>query len=291
MTTPVARAVPLGLGTVHCLVWDADAPTLVFAHATGMCAAVYTELLAPLAGSFRIVAPDARGHGRTTLPADPVDIPVDWRTYREDLAALVATLGVGPVFLAGHSFGATMAFEAAVDHPGLARAVLLLDPAFVPFANARAFRAQRASGALRLNAMAEQARRRRPRFASRAEARAALVGRGVFAGWPEAAFDAYLAGGLLPDGNGVRLACTPAWEAASFTGVSTTLADSLARARLPFLLAAAETGSTVSADDEAHIRALHPHARVERLAGTGHFFPVTHPGRARPFLESLRRLG
>jgi pimeloyl-ACP methyl ester carboxylesterase len=268
---------------MFCLVWEADAPTLVFCHATGMCGAVYRELLGPRAGRFRIVAPDARGHGRSTLPADPAHVPVDWRVCQSDLVALVGALVGGPVVLAGHSFGATVAFEAAVRHPGLATSVLLLDPAFVPFANAEAFAAAREGGATNMNPMAEQARRRRPRFGSRELARAAFHNRGVFAGWPEDALEAYLDGGLLRDPDGVHLACRPAWEAASFMGVSTTLEASFRAASLPFVLVAGDEGSTVTPEDEATIRALHPGARIERLPGTGHFFPVTHPEETRAY--------
>lgn len=278
-------------GSIHVEEWAADAPTLVFAHATGMCAAVYRDLLAPLAGKFRIVAFDARGHGRTRLLADPGDVPTDWRLYEADLVALVRQLAEGPVFLAGHSFGATTAFQAAAATPGLASAVLLLDPAFVPFATAGAYRAARAAGGQPPNPMAEQAGRRRPSFESREAARAGWRGRGVFQGWPDAALDGYLDGGLLDEGEGVRLACAPMWEATSFRGVSTRLEEAFrAPGAPPFILVSGDVGSTVAREDEATIRALHPEAPVARLEGVGHFFPVTHPALVRPWFEALLRL-
>jgi pimeloyl-ACP methyl ester carboxylesterase len=283
--SPASVFVDLPEGRMHTLQWG-QGPTLVFLHATGMCAAVYTELLAPLADRFRLVAIDARGHGKTTLPADPRHIPTDWKPYRADLEALVAALGGGPVRLAGHSFGATVAFETAAARPGLASSVVLIDPPFVPFAHAGRYRHVRDADGLPPNPMADQAARRRGHFDSREAARAAYRGRGVFSGWPDRALDDYLSGGLLPDGDGVRLACTPAWEASSFRGVSTSFEASLAAIDIPFTLVAATEGSTVPPEEEALIR-RHPRARVTRIAGTGHFLPVTHPEAVRPFLADL----
>ncbi len=271
-------------GRMFTLQWG-EGPLLLFTHATGMCARVYTRLLAPLAGRFRIVAPDARGHGRTELDAVPGRIPSDWQPYRQDLVSLVEALGGGPVLLAGHSFGATVSLEAAVDTPGLASAVCLIDPPFIPTDHVAAYRVARDAGSPP-NPMADQAERRRARFESRAAARASYHGRGVFRGWPDDALDDYLDGGLLPDCAGVRLACTPGWEATSFRGVSTSFLGSLARADFPFTLLAAGEGSTVPESAEAQIRA-NPNATLRRFPGTGHFLPVTHPELVRPYLELL----
>jgi pimeloyl-ACP methyl ester carboxylesterase len=274
-------------GRMFTLQWG-KGPLLVFAHATGMCARTYLQLLEPLGEQYRIVAFDARGHGRTTLPADPAIPPVDWKPYRQDIRALVAALGGGPVRLAGHSFGATSAFEAAVETPGLASSVLLLDPPFIPFDQVRAYRENPGAP----NPMAEQAARRRAHFASRDAMFKAYHNRGVFTGWPDRALDDYIEGGTLPDphpGNvhGIRLACAPAWEAASFRCVSTTMRESLEACRIPFILVAADIGSTVSPAAEAEIRGLHPQAIVKRFPGTGHFLPVTHPDLVRPCLARL----
>ena len=281
---PIEQFVPVPGGRIFTLQWG-EGPLLVFTHATGMCARVYSQLLGPLADRFRIVALDARGHGRTELEAIAGHIPADWRLYRRDLVALVESLGGGPVFLAGHSFGATVSFEAAVETPGLARAVCLIDPPFIPSEHVAGYRAARDAGRPP-NHMADQAERRRAQFESRAAARNSYQGRGVFRDWPDGALEDYLEGGLLSDGESVRLACRPEWEATSFRGVSTTFAENLARADFPFTLLAAGEGSTVPASAEPAIRA-NPHASFRRFPGTGHFLPVTHPDLVRPYLAAL----
>ncbi len=282
---PESLHIAISDGSIHALAWGKpDAPLLVFAHATGMCAALYAPLLAPLATHHRVIAFDARGHGQTRLPADPAEIPHEWQLYRNDLKALVAALGGGPALLAGHSFGATVAFQAAIETPGLATAVLLIEPAFIPFRHAAA---ARASGAPIPNPMADQAARRRASYPSLAAMRQAYAGRGVFADWSDAALDAYLAGGTRVTDTAATLACDPAWESSSFRGVSTSLEASMRACRLPFALLHATEGSTVSPEDAATIAALHPDMPVQAFPGTGHFLPVTHPAGVRPFLERL----
>jgi pimeloyl-ACP methyl ester carboxylesterase len=287
--SPAEIFVPVPGGRIFTLQWG-EGPLLVFTHATGMCARVYRDLLGPLGDRFRIVAVDARGHGRTELPARPGDIPVDWKPYRADLVALVQALGGGPILLAGHSFGATVSFEAAVETPGLASAVCLIDPPFIPFKHAGSYLSVRNADGLPDNPMAYQAERRRGHFASVEAARLAYHGRGVFGGWPDSALDAYLEGGLLPDGDGVRLACSPGWEATSFRGVSTTFEASLRACRFPFTVVAAAERSTVPPEEEDFIRNQHPDATVVRIPGTGHFLPVTHPDAVRPYLAALSAL-
>ena len=284
--------VPVPGGALHALAWgDAAAPLLVFCHATGMCAELYGSLLAPLGARFRVVAYDARGHGLTDLPTDAAAILDDWLGYRDDLRALLRVLGHGPVLLAGHSLGATVALQAAVETPGLAHGVLLIEPAFVPFRLAADYRAARIAAAARAattppaNPMADQALRRRAAFPSLAAMRSAYAGRGVFAGWSDSALDAYLAGGTVATAEGVRLACDPAWEASSFRGVSTSLEASMKSCRLPFVLLHGDIGSTVAPDDADAMAAMHPSATVKCLSGTGHFLPVTHPQLVRPWFE------
>jgi pimeloyl-ACP methyl ester carboxylesterase len=122
--------------------------------------------------------------------------------------------------------------------------------------------------------MADQAGKRRADFPDVATARAAWHGRGVFRSWSDDDLDAYLADGLLPTDTGVTLACAPAWEAATFRGVSMRVEPALAALDRPFILLAGEHGSTVP-DAEFAIFAAHPRClSAERLPGTTHFVPL-----------------
>lgn len=266
------------------LAWDAapaGAPWLHFAHATGMHAGLYARLLAPLADRFRIIASDARGHGRTAalMPGDPPGERVEWDVFAADLLAIVDTVDpAAPWLLAGHSFGGTVSLLAAAARPDRVAGLVLLDPPFVPFETARA-----AAATVPPNPLADKAGRRRADFPDTATARAAFAGRGVFANWSDADLDAYLADGLRATADGVRdgdtpkgvtLACSPAWEAAIFRGVSPRFEASLARLDRPFAVLAAEIGSTMQASELALIAAHRRCVSARRVAETTHFLPL-----------------
>ena len=261
-----------GLGARSALVWDTavGAPWLHFAHATGMHAGLYARLLAPLAGQFRILASDSRGHGQS--PGGPVARCVEWDDYATDLLALIEAVDAGaPWLLAGHSMGGAVSLLAAAARPDRVAGLVMVDPPFIPFAAARA---ARAAGQTMPNPMADQAGKRRVDFPDIAAARAAYHGRGVFRSWSDADLDAYLVDGFRPSAGGVTLACSPAWEAATFRGVSDHIEGALAALARPFALIAGETGSTVPAA-EFDVFAAHPHCiSAQRLAGTTHFVPL-----------------
>ena len=111
---------------------DPDRPVdLLFVHANGFNALTYRALLAPLSASLRIVAPDLRGHGATSLPAVPRGRR-SWADLRDDLISLLDLLGGPPLTLAGHSMGATSALLAAERRPGRVANLVLLDPVIWP---------------------------------------------------------------------------------------------------------------------------------------------------------------
>lgn len=80
-----------------------------WAHATGFHGRLYQPLLDELAGDCNVLAWDMRGHGAS---AEAADIATDfttlggWETYYQDLTAWLESLAE-PVWLAGHSIGAT----------------------------------------------------------------------------------------------------------------------------------------------------------------------------------------
>ena len=278
-----------GNGPRSALFWNhaAGAPWLHFAHSTGMHAGLYARLLAPLADRFRIVASDSRGHGHS--PGGAVGPRVEWDDFAADLLALTDAVDAGsPWLLAGHSMGGAVSLLAAAARPDRVAGLVLLDPPFIPFATARA---ARAAGVPTLNPMADQAGKRRADFPDIATARAAYYGRGVFRSWSDADLDAYLGDGMLPGGEGVTLACPPAWEAATFRGVSDHIEAALAALTRPFALIAGEAGSTVPAA-EFGLFAGHPRCvAAQRLPGTTHFVPLERGDAVRDAIEAVAAVG
>jgi pimeloyl-ACP methyl ester carboxylesterase len=290
MTEPERQYRRIPDGEVWTLEWTGAgerAPWLHFAHATGMNAELYRPLLAPLAGDYNIVASDARGHGRTQLPADPHSLTA-WATYKDDLEALLDTYArSNPWLLAGHSMGGTVTMGVAARRRDLARAVLLIEPATVPFAQVEAYARARDAGTAPPSMMEAQAKRRRWHWPSRGALRAAYHGRGVFTTWGDEWLDAYIDGGVRACADGsVELCCAPAWEAATFHAVSTTLADSLRDWDRPLTLLYGTEGSTVAPAD-VPVFTDGPCRRAMKFAGASHFLQTEHPDDVRTALRAM----
>ena len=91
-------------------------PTVVLAHGIALTLGEWNlvaELL--LADGYRVVAFDARGHGRSTIGADGVSAPV----MAADLAAVLEATEATEAILVGHSMGGFLALEAVLEVPGV----------------------------------------------------------------------------------------------------------------------------------------------------------------------------
>lgn len=266
-------------------------PDIVFLHATGFNARTYRALLAPLGERFQVWALDARGHGRTTLPAHTFGY-ASWQRHRDDLIAVLQKYCTAPVTLAGHSMGATVSLLAAGKRNDLIAGLALLEPVILP-ASAYAF--TELPGAPLIQRMtfplAVGAARRRDKFASREEAAAALTGRGVFKTFPPEIVADYVADGLIEDGQGgFRLACRPKYEAATFCAQRHDPWGALRRVTDPLVLLRAEKNSTISEAAAHRMAAIKPDARIATVEGAGHMLPIERPDRARSAIETAALL-
>lgn len=259
--------IALGDGAAHVLDWGGNGPSVHFAHANGFNARTYAPILAPLAGSARVFASDLRGHGATTLPADPA-LHTSWHTYARDLIGLLDALGRGPYILSGHSMGGTTSLLVAAARPDLVKELVLFDPVAVRFPEGFDL----SQSPLVLGAL-----KRRAVFPDADSARNAYRGRGAFKTWPADTLDAYLEGGLKSGPEGWRLACAPEWEAQNFRLGPPDLFQAIDGIACPITLLHAEEGSTTRNDLRDYMRSRHPSAHIECVPGTTHFLPMERP--------------
>lgn len=243
---------------------------LIFVHANGFNALTYRTLLAPLAGSLRIWAPDLRGHGGTTLPAEPGGRR-HWHDHRDDLVALLDALDGPPVILAGHSMGGTSALLAAAERPAAVGGMVLLDPVIWSRWVVAAFQLPLLDRIAEHIPLVKSALRRRAVFDSREQAMAAYLGRGAFRGWPEMMLADYIADGLIETDAGFTLACDPAWEASNYAAQGHDPWRALKRLDCPVTVFKGETASTCRLPENP--RGL-PHVSVATVRGGTHFFPM-----------------
>ncbi|MER5866876.1 alpha/beta hydrolase [Kitasatospora sp. NPDC002040] len=120
--------VPVPGGDLTALRWpatDPDAPVVVALHGITANALAWSEVARCLAGRATLIAPDLRGRSASRTVTGPYGLA----RHADDVAALVAALGLGRVRLTGHSMGAWVAALTTVRHPELASSLLLVDGA------------------------------------------------------------------------------------------------------------------------------------------------------------------
>ena len=275
---------PLAEGDISVCHWGngmgGEKPVLHWAHANGFNGQTYDPLLAPLAERYDIHAWDARGHGMSTLPADPKDM-TSWYIYRDDLEKLIghlADVAGQKVWLGGHSMGGCASVLLAAKRPDLVAGLILTDPVITPdFAAllSPVLMAVRGRGHI----LMELAKKRRAVWPDAATVEKVYTGRGAFATWQDGFLPAYLAGGLRARAddreNTVELACAPQWEAANFKGPQLMLGRWIKKLRVPFTLLMAEAGSTTRAVGPFHMPKVD--RKIETVAGSTHFVPMEFP--------------
>jgi pimeloyl-ACP methyl ester carboxylesterase len=190
---------------IAALDWGGRGRPLLLVHANGFCAGVWDPLARALAGDYRCIAVDVRGHGGSDTPPDRRAITFE--AAASDLAPVLDALGVDEVVALGHSSGGACVILLDGVRPGLVTGALLCEAiAFPP-----AFRPDGPSP------LAEGARRRRAVWPDRATAEASYASRLPLAVMEPAVLAAYVRWGFRDRRDGqVELACAPETEAAFF---------------------------------------------------------------------------
>jgi pimeloyl-ACP methyl ester carboxylesterase len=102
-------------------------PPMLFVHGYSCDSHDWMYQLPHFTRSHRVIAVDLRGHGRSSAPAEGYDA----KELANDVATLLARLGVGPVVAVGHSMGAGVVTALAVEHPERVSAVVCVDPSYL----------------------------------------------------------------------------------------------------------------------------------------------------------------
>ena len=97
--------------------------SVVLLHALGESSADWATVASALTSSWRVYAPDLRGHGESDWSG-----PYTVEQLAADLEAFLDALGLRRVALAGHSTGAAPAYLFAARHPERVTRLVLEEP-------------------------------------------------------------------------------------------------------------------------------------------------------------------
>jgi len=109
--------------TRHRLDGPADAPVVVMAHALGATLELWDAPAAALAGRYRLLRYDARGHGGSEVPPGPYTL----EQMAGDLRELLDALAIPAVHVVGLSMGGLIGMAFALADPGRVRSLVLCD--------------------------------------------------------------------------------------------------------------------------------------------------------------------
>jgi pimeloyl-ACP methyl ester carboxylesterase len=122
-----------------------EGPAVLFCH--GFPDTSYTwrrQMKAVASAGYRAIAPDMRGYGRSSAPADAL-LYTPLHTAG-DLVGLLDALNVLSAVIVGHDWGASHAWNAALMRPDRFRAVLCMSVPYVPRGDVSIFEHMRRSG-------------------------------------------------------------------------------------------------------------------------------------------------
>jgi 3-oxoadipate enol-lactonase len=98
-----------------------DGPPVVLASSLGTTLHMWDELTVALAGRFRVIRFDTRGHGDSPVPPGPYSMS----ELTADVVALADSLGLGTFSFVGLSLGGAIGQTLAIEQPGRLSALVL----------------------------------------------------------------------------------------------------------------------------------------------------------------------
>jgi pimeloyl-ACP methyl ester carboxylesterase len=104
---------------------DRTAPAILLIHAFPLSAVMWEAQAKALPSGWRLIAPDLRGFGGSTIDHEPESPSVD--DYAVDIIDLMKELGISPAVVGGCSMGGYVTFAILRRAPELVRAIVLAD--------------------------------------------------------------------------------------------------------------------------------------------------------------------
>jgi pimeloyl-ACP methyl ester carboxylesterase len=114
--------------------WRRKPRTVMLIHGAAESSQAWYAWVPLLARWVRVLRPDLRGFGRSTVPENPEQY--DWSTtgFGEDLVRFLDALDIDAVHVVGAKLGGSIALQFAADHPERTRTVTVVSGPVRPYA-------------------------------------------------------------------------------------------------------------------------------------------------------------
>lgn len=248
-----------------------------YLHANGLCAGTYLPLFEHFQNDFNIFATDIPGHGDSDHHG--YKRILHWDIFVDHVKDALVSHMKPPVVGAGHSLGAVVTLLTAIKYPELFSHIVLMDP--VIFTKPMLFFLSMAkkSGIMKLNPLAQGARRRRTAFDSREQAlKRFSAGRGMFKTWEQGFIREFCNHGLYwkADGSGT-LKCDPETEAQIYESVLLDIWDYPEKVTCPTLIIRGGKSDTFTAAAARTLNKQIKGSSLVTIPETTHFIPMEKP--------------
>lgn len=262
-------------------------PVVSLAIANGFPPQTYRPLLDPFTDRHRVVCLLPRALWGSSLPPESL---TSWQQMADDLVAGLRQHHLTDVIAIGHSVGAVTSTLAAIAEPERFRALVLLDPSFLPPALLAVIRLLRATRQSHRFPLARASLRRRTKFANVEQAFEYWRVKPLFADWPAETIRLYAESMTRSSNNGgsVELAWPPQWESQVYQTIFTDWQREIPKLRslLPVLVIRGTETNTFTGTAERIAKRLLPDATYASIEGHGHLFPQSAPVETRRIIES-----
>lgn len=265
-----------------------EGPVLHFSHPNGYTPRSFRRFLAPFTQSYHVIAAHHRPLWYLTPGAPSVPGPehfTRWDIITDDLLAFLDQERLEGIIGVGHSLGAVTTMQAALREPERFRALVLIEPVFLPPAFLDAARADPQAAADQ--PFVRAALRRRNRWSDRQAAFDRFRKKEAFAKFSDEVLWDYVNEGTHenPATGEFVLSFSREWEGAFYAHPPLDVWEDIPRLDIPTLALRGSESDTLFAEQWAMWQNLQPSATFAEMAEVGHMLTMEAP------LESAAVIG
>jgi len=266
---PPLKMLDVGGAQLPYLYYKGGAPQILFAHATGFLPWLWHPIVKDFIPQNQAWVPYICNY----RDCDPEKGGLAWDVIARDLSVLCSSQNIKNHLAVGHSMGATVLTIAAALFGMQPRAMILIEPIFLPE------EIYSMDIKVKDHPLASQSIKRKNSWKDENTALEYLKSKSLFAGWDEQILQFYLQYGMEKQQEGeLKLACSPRNEAAMFMGgKSTNPWPLIKKLNCPVLVLEGEKSSNKEFVDLPKAVSLLSDGRYKSVPDAGHLIPMQKP--------------